>query len=670
MIGQPAFARLCYYCLDRQFSHFVPMFAAPYFAEFFGERRLASILFRLANRIFGRQLATRRLPEFVSNSRSLRIDCLEDRTVPAVGRFRIAEYNIAASTGTPQTGLDTILQGIGNEVLAGNSQPIDVLALQEVELQSTTSQAVVNLLNAIYGAGTYSRGTLDGASTGSGTQGVVYRNSTMQLLSEATIGTASATGQPRQALRYKFHPVGYSTTADFYLYNSHYKADSDSVSQSRRAVEATAIRNDANALGQGTQIIYAGDFNAYSSTETFYQTLLSAGTGQAFDPINTPGSWHNSGTFTSIFTQAPAVSPPNGLTGGGLDDRFDFQLNTAELTDNAGLDYVSGTYHTFGNNGSVPINGNINAASSTALSGLANRTTILNLLTTVTDHLPVVADYRIVDSTPPGIVGVFIDGSTWTSAFRTAAGNATYGYPAQTAAAQLTPLPWSTINTVSVKFSENVAVVSGNLGVRGINVATYSIANFSYDSVNFVAKWTLTTAVDTDRLILDLDGSSANAVKDLAGNKLAGTWTEGVSTFPTAGSAGVNFQYRTVIAVGDADRNAQVRNADVNVIRANLFVDAGSAGYSIFADIDGDGLTRNADVNLARGHLFVDPPAGPGPNRPIGRSVGSNRGGPFVGGSRFQSNATSQASPPAPSSRRIGQIVHSHGEMLDTFFQD
>jgi hypothetical protein len=124
--------------------------------------------------------------------------------------------------------------------------------------------------------------------------------------------------------------------------------------------------------------------------------MLSAGAGQAFDPINRPGAWHDTAAFVDIHTQAPAVNPPPGLTGGGLDDRFDFQLVSNELTDDFGFEYIDGTYHTFGNNGSVPLNGNINAAQSTALPGLPNRLQVLNLLTTVADHLPVVADYRVV----------------------------------------------------------------------------------------------------------------------------------------------------------------------------------------------------------------------------------------------------------------------------------
>jgi len=118
--------------------------------------------------------------------------------------------------------------------------------------------------------------------------------------------------------------------------------------------------------------------------------MLAPGSAQAKDPINRLGNWHDSSGFIDIATQAPAMSPPSGLTGGGLDDRFDFQLvSNAVMTDATGLMYIPGSYHTFGNNGSVPLNGNINSSSNTALPGLANRTTVIDLLTTVSDHLPV-----------------------------------------------------------------------------------------------------------------------------------------------------------------------------------------------------------------------------------------------------------------------------------------
>src|SRR5262249_3043348 len=145
--------------------------------------------------------------------------------------------------GDARTGLSTILSSIGSEVYNGNSRQIDVLALQEVDSQTTDTQAVVNLLNGIYGSGAYARGNLNRASTGAGTQGIVYRTSTIQLLDEDAIGTTSSTGQARQALRYKLHPVGFASTNDFYVYNSHYKSADSSSDEQRREAEATAIRN-------------------------------------------------------------------------------------------------------------------------------------------------------------------------------------------------------------------------------------------------------------------------------------------------------------------------------------------------------------------------------------------------------------------------------------------
>ncbi|MDX1965441.1 MAG: hypothetical protein SFX18_20010 [Pirellulales bacterium] len=335
---------------------------------------------------------------------------------PSNGRLRIVSYNIASLAGNPRSGLETILQGIGLESVNGLVQQIDVLALQEVQSQSITTQAVVSLLNSLYGGNHYARGNMDGLSTGGNddTQGVVYNSQKVQLLGEVAVGAPNVNGAPRQTLRYHFRPVGTGGSADFYLYNSHLKSGNTTTDEARRLVDAQAIRDDADALGQGINIIYAGDFNIYGSGDDSYQEFLSPGNGQAFDPLSATGNWSNNSVFVGLLTQAPAISPPGGLIGGGLDDRFDFQIFTSELTDGQGLEYLSNSYHAFGNNGSVSLNGQIDAAMNTALPGLANRATVLNLLTTVSDHLPVVADYSFpvandspVVSGPAGINAVY-----------------------------------------------------------------------------------------------------------------------------------------------------------------------------------------------------------------------------------------------------------------------
>lgn len=77
-----------------------------------------------------------------------------------------------------------------------------------------------------------------------------------------------------------------------------------------------------------------------------------------------------------------------------MDDRFDFQLISVELTDGNGIDYVAGSFRVFGNNGSHTLNSGITT-------GTGASTNVLNALANATDHLPVVADFEIAGTTPP-----------------------------------------------------------------------------------------------------------------------------------------------------------------------------------------------------------------------------------------------------------------------------
>ncbi len=326
---------------------------------------------------------------------------LFDANESAQANLRIVSYNIASSSGggTPRSGLDTILHGIASEIVDGIARHIDLLAIQEVASQSTTSAIVAGLLNSRYGTNMYATSSLNGATTGAGTQGIVYNTQTLQLLGENLIGTATTTGQPRQTIRYHLQPVGGVAGSDFYVYNSHWKSADDADSRNRRLLESQAIRADADSLGEGRNIFYVGDFNVYAGSELAFQELVGAGFGQAFDPIDRVGNWSDNVTFLDTFTQAPAVNPPGGLTGGGLDDRFDFQLFSGELFDGSRLEYRTGTYHAFGNNGSVALNSSINDSTSSALVGLFDRSVVLDLLTTVSDHLPVVAEVTYIVDT-------------------------------------------------------------------------------------------------------------------------------------------------------------------------------------------------------------------------------------------------------------------------------
>jgi len=317
--------------------------------------------------------------------------------IPAgYGQLRIVDYNTA---GDARPSINTILAAIGAESVNGIVKQPDVFALEEQDSSASTTQDIVNILNTIYGAGTYARTTLDVGTTGAGRPTMIYNTKTVQLIGQQAVGTTSTSGAARQTFRAQFRPLGYTSTADFYVYASHYKASDTTSDANRRNVEAQGIRANSDALGQGASIIYAGDFNVYRSSEPMYQTLLGAGNGQAFDPLNMPGNWHDGAAFLSIHTQAPATS--GSLVTGGVDDRFDFQLVTAELLDNQGLSYISGSYHAFGNTGTHQLNGAITTGSAAALQArlpgytLQQATDVLTALTLASDHLPVVADYQI-----------------------------------------------------------------------------------------------------------------------------------------------------------------------------------------------------------------------------------------------------------------------------------
>jgi hypothetical protein len=266
-----------------------------------------------------------------------------------------------------------VLQAIGNATLAGHAQPIDVLALQELNsVPSTTLQFIVNQLNGIYGAGKYAYDrTVDPTTggTGGGPNGLVYNTSTIQLLGGAlapkAIGIASGSGAPRAPTRYTLAPIGYNDdSADFSIYVSHAKANSGSNQASnvaRRDVEAHELRDDPATLGSHAHVIYSGDFNILTSSEAAYQTMISSSVdsavGQAVDVANPTNDWTQASTFKNLFTESATSDSA----------RFDFQFVTSPMTNVSGIQLAPGSYTVFGNGGNIYHQSVTNAANSAAL---------------------------------------------------------------------------------------------------------------------------------------------------------------------------------------------------------------------------------------------------------------------------------------------------------------
>lgn len=200
------------------------------------------------------------------------------------------------------------------------------------------------------------------------------------------------------------------------------------------------------------------------------------------------------------------------------------------------------------------------------------------------------------DVTAPRVVGVVLNGTGWSAAYRTAIGLATgsdpdrgYGVPLGSAD-QLLPFPGGSIDQIGLVFSEPVEGVASSFTVRGVRVPTYGVSAYAWDGASRTATWTLDRPVPTDRLRIEL----SDAVRDAAGHRLDGEWVDGLSAVSGDGAAGGAFAFALSVAPGDMNRDGVASVADLWYLRRAL------ADYRWEADINGDGAVDRADAAWLR----------------------------------------------------------------------
>jgi endonuclease/exonuclease/phosphatase family metal-dependent hydrolase len=311
----------------------------------------------------------------------------------------IQAYGDLAPVTTPRTGFYQVLEGIGEEDVGGNVQPIDILGLEETTSNATTVQPIVTALNTYYGAGTYAMSTYQGTQYGSngsgnGPNAMVYNTKTVQLIASVGVGTPDGyyNGEYRQVVRYQFRPVGGNSNNDFYVYVTHMKSSAGDTTpadyyqdETSRNQEAAIIRANAATLPSNCSVLYMGDFNLSntngyanpnnsSQTASAYQAMVGTNPmtganlspGRAIDPLNSGNadeSWELNSTYKAFMT----------VSSDYLRYRDDFQLMTQNVFNATGsLQYVSGSLHPFGNDGHTNVYGNP-STTSTSLKNLLLR---------------------------------------------------------------------------------------------------------------------------------------------------------------------------------------------------------------------------------------------------------------------------------------------------------
>jgi hypothetical protein len=230
----------------------------------------------------------------------------------------------------------------------------------------------------------------------------------------------------------------------------------------------------------------------------------------------------------------------------------------------------------------------------------------------------------------PAVRGVFVRGSGWATAFLNHLDATGQGAPTSLARLgyqlgdgtsgryQLTPLPWSNLDTLSVLFSTTVIVSATSLDIRGSAaagaVAPPAISGFTLDDTSIagrsLATWTFATPLNLNKYLFTLKsaaGWAADRVRTVGGISLDGEWTNPsaageatTSRFATGsgdGVAGGDFNIRLHVVPADCNVSGASTTADLFGVRSNLTRSTGSAsGYDFRQDLNGSGTITTADV--------------------------------------------------------------------------
>jgi hypothetical protein len=199
------------------------------------------------------------------------------------------------------------------------------------------------------------------------------------------------------------------------------------------------------------------------------------------------------------------------------------------------------------------------------------------------------------------VSAVYVAGSQWAQPFKDALaqqglGSATYGFALPPAPAA--PLPWISVNQVSIAFDRNVTVDPTDLVVTGL-AGTLATTNFTYNGTTHTATWTFPAPLTADRVTLTLPEATADLTLDGDGN----------------GAPGGDFVRGFNILPGDVTASGSVLAEDFSQVKQKFFSSTtapgtGAAAYSVFHDVNGSGSILADDFSEVKKRFFdVLPPA-------------------------------------------------------------
>ena len=237
----------------------------------------------------------------------------------------------------------------------------------------------------------YRRGPLTNQSGGTIANMIYYDSRKLTLCKSANI-TTSYRDINGYTFYYNANDLDTGDTIFMTFWIAHLKAGSYPSNEEDRLVQVQKLMNRISSSSMPGNYTFSGDFNIYHSDEPAYQELTEYSNSlyRFYDPVNSPGYWHNNAQFSSLHTQSTHTQDADCFVSGGLDDRFDIILVSPYLYYGSDrVHIVEGSYHALGQDG-ARFNGSILSPANNSIPS-----NVANALYQQSDHLPVIMDMTI-----------------------------------------------------------------------------------------------------------------------------------------------------------------------------------------------------------------------------------------------------------------------------------
>jgi len=313
---------------------------------------------------------------------------------------KIVSYNVLNfPDGRDDCGTNTVVPNRADTLrkVLSYLQP-DIFVACEIQTEAGADSILTRSLN-VNGVSHYQSAQWHSNSNGGNLNNQMFYNADKLIFySQDVIGTSSR--DIDHYVLYLNDPnlnTFYDTTfIDVYM--CHLKAGSGGTNVSTRAAQTQLLMDYIATQPSDHHHFVCGDMNVYTSNESGYQNMVT-GPFALQDPINSPGSWNNNGSFASIHTQSTRSSVNLDCgSKGGTDDRFDQILVSANVMSGAdSIQYIPNSYKAIGNDG--------NHFNSSLISGSNSMypDSVVNALYYMSDHLPVAMEVLVTYPTSNGL---------------------------------------------------------------------------------------------------------------------------------------------------------------------------------------------------------------------------------------------------------------------------